>query len=449
MTGIAERIDTCATDTTLLDRLGVNVMICDQNLTVSYVNPAGKQALTALEEVLTDVLGRSARDIIGVNASRILDDPAATMSLLNSLDDQPHRAEINLGERVFFINASALHDTHGKLSGVMLTWDDITNQVSREDGDSPAQVEAILTKIKSTVRGDILDAKNATQGSPLEELDRGVDHLIGWLQETSSKIEEISTQLGSRATSISQSSASLSGMIHVQAAMSDEIGESVSDLTASIGVVANSTKEASGLASNTVAIAEAGGETVTRSVEAMAEIDHSSEQINEITQVISEIASQTNLLALNAAIEAARAGEHGAGFAVVADEVRKLAERSSEAAKQITVLIRDSGRRVEEGANLSRETGEALKQIVESIQQTAAAIGGIVDATDRQFSTASEVTDAIQAGASLTSGNLDSCKQMTESGGELESLVSGLRAIVEQFQVDEQASPEVIIPTGG
>jgi len=128
--------------------------------------------------------------------------------------------------------------------------------------------------------------------------------------------------------------------------------------------------------------AEEGAESVNATVEGMRAIAESSDQISEIISVITEIAEQTNLLALNAAIEAARAGAHGKGFAVVADEVGKLAQRSSEAAKEITQLIKDSSARVNEGTALTDRSQLALKKIAEGGRVNMQAIEEISNAAD-------------------------------------------------------------------
>ncbi len=98
------------------------------------------------------------------------------------------------------------------------------------------------------------------------------------------------------------------------------------------------------------------GEIVGQAIEAMQQIENSSQQITRIISVIDEIAFQTNLLALNAGVEAARAGDAGRGFAVVAQEVRALAQRSAEAAKEIKGLIAESQTHVQRGVNLVQLT---------------------------------------------------------------------------------------------
>ncbi len=145
-----------------------------------------------------------------------------------------------------------------------------------------------------------------------------------------------------------------------------QVTTAMTEISAAVQNMAQAVDSANKSGEESLKSADDGKQAVDDTVAGMKAIAESSEQISEIIGVITEIAEQTNLLALNAAIEAARAGEHGKGFAVVADEVGKLAQRSSEAAKEITQLIKDSTNRVNEGTQNTKELQEALVKIDES-----------------------------------------------------------------------------------
>lgn len=178
---------------------------------------------------------------------------------------------------------------------------------------------------------------------------------------------------------------------------SSEMMVSVRALVDSIGAIAGSSGSASETASQSAAAAEAGHRAVHQSMASIDRIQASSSKVSEIVRVIGDIANQTNLLAFNAAIEAARAGQHGVGFSVVAAEVRKLAERSSDAAKEISSLIESSVVQVNQGAEVSKSAASSFEGIMSSVQATAFSVMEIAESTQRQRQMADEVSSLIEA----------------------------------------------------
>ncbi len=294
------------------------------------------------------------------------------------------------------------------------------------------EIGAVLTRL---ARKDFSLRVDTEYPGAYGELRDNVNAVVANMRDAIVQIAESAGQFAEGSRVIAESSQSLASGAQTQSASVEEISASITELTSSIDRVKNNAHEADAVAKKTNALAEQGGQAVQKSTEAMELIRTSSDQIAEIIQVISEIASQTNLLALNAAIEAARAGEHGMGFAVVADEVRKLAERSNQAAGEITSLIKESSTRVQEGVQLSDETGKALKEIIDGVESTVLKISEIAAATVEQATHAEQVSEAIQGVAQVTEQTAAGGEEMASSSEELGAQSNALRDLVQQFQV--------------
>ena len=340
------------------------------------------------------------------------------------------------------------------------------NQTLRTMADQgQANQEAVLSLLDEM--GDLADGDLTVQAQVQENITGAIadsiNYTIGNLRDLVTEINHATTQVNQATAQAQTISTGLISAAEQQSRQIAETSEAVNNMTRSILEVSSNAGQASQVAQRSLQAASEGTQAVQNTIAGMNDmrmqiqetskrikrLGESSQEISEIVELISDITEQTNILALNAAIQAASAGEAGRGFTVVAEEVQRLAERSSEATKQISAIVKTiqtdtnsavvamerSTEGVVEGTRLSDAAGQALHEIETVTNSLARLIEAISSATVAQTEVAATVSRNMEQIQNITSQTTEGTKQTAQSVGQLSTLAEELSGSVAGFKL--------------
>ncbi|MEW9615106.1 HAMP domain-containing methyl-accepting chemotaxis protein [Shinella sp. S4-D37] len=308
------------------------------------------------------------------------------------------------------------------------------SEQARIEAEQTEALTALSDVLGQLAAGNLEESMTEALAAEYVAMARTYNNAVEALRVTLSDVRATTVEINGGTGNLATSADDLARRTEQQAAALEESSRALRQLTEIVRSTAESAQKTAVSVDETHSYARRSGEVVAKAVDAMGEINRSSEKISTIIGVIDEIAFQTNLLALNAGVEAARAGEAGRGFAVVAQEVRELAQRCAGAAREIKGLISDSSAQVRNGVALVTETGEALSVINEHISSIHTLVGKIEAAAAAQYDGINEVNQAVHQVELITQQNAAMVEENTAEIHGLRQRVEVLNQKIDHFK---------------
>ncbi len=319
-----------------------------------------------------------------------------------------------------------------KMEGAYRT---IFSELNKAAKNTAEPIMEVMTALKLMESGDFrAEIKGNYKGNFLMLKD-AINHFMLAINELLFQVNVTTDQVANGSEQVSGAAQNLSQGASEQASSLEEITSSMQEVANQTGRNAENARAADSISQEAMKAAERGNTQMDNLLEAMNDIQASSNQISKIIKVIDEIAFQTNLLALNAAVEAARAGMHGKGFAVVAEEVRSLAARSAQAAKETGEMIENAVKKSSVGSEMSKQTAEILGHIVSDVSKVTDIVTEIAAASNEQAHGVNQIKIGLTQIEQVTQQNTASAEESAAASEELSSQAVNLKSMMKRFKL--------------